>query len=102
MADAIVAVSHRRNGSSYVVLPVAFAEALCRSHCDYWHSVPTRAGLVRSHSFPIYLCFEAERTAHAAHHARIRRNLEAFEGNWSVLREPVERLHDPQAWPLRQ
>ncbi len=101
-ADVVVAVSYRRNGSRFVVLPVACAEELCRAHCDYWHSVPTRAGSVRSHSFPIYLCFKAERTAHAAHHARMRRNLEAFEGNWSVLREPIERLHDRQAWTLQQ
>ncbi|MDE0523086.1 MAG: hypothetical protein OXH79_14135 [Boseongicola sp.] len=102
LAYVIVAVSYRRNGSRFVVLPVVCAEKLCRSHCDCWHSVPTRAGSVRSHSFPIYLCFKAERKEHAAHHARMRRNLEAFEGNCSVLREPVERLHDPQAWHLHQ
>ena len=44
LADVIVAVSCRRNGSRFVVLPVACAEALCRSRCDCRHSVPTRAG----------------------------------------------------------
>ena len=90
LADVIVAVSCRRNGSRFVVLPVACAEALCRSRCDCRHSVPTRAGSVRSHSFPIHLCFNAWRTEHAAHQARILRNLEAIEGNWDVMREPVE------------
>ena len=98
IADVIVAVSYRAKGSRFVVMPVAFAEELCRSHCDYWHSVPTRDGLERSNSFPIYLCFEAERTAHGAHHAGIRRNLEAFEGSWNVLCEPIEKLHDARAW----
>lgn len=102
VADVIVAVSYRVNNSRFVVLPVAFAEVLCRLHCDYWNSVPTRAGSKRSHSFPVYLCFEARRTEHGAHHARIRRNLEAFESKWSILNEPIEKLHDPQAWLLQQ
>lgn len=101
IADVIVAVSWRAKGSRFVVIPVVVAEELCRSHCDYWHSIPTRARSERSHSFPIYLCFEAQRTEHSAHHARIRRNLEAFEGNWDVLRERIDKLHDPRAWPLQ-
>ena len=102
VADVIVAVNYRAKGSRFVVMPVAFAEQLCRSACDYWYSVPTRTGSKRSPSFPIYLCFEAEPRSHAADNARVRRNLEAFENAWKVLFEPIEKLHDSRAWPLKR
>ena len=103
VADVIVAVNYRAKGSRFVVMPIAFAEQLCRSHCNYWYSVPKRAGSgKRSHSFPIYLCFDAQPKSHASYNARVRRNLEAFENAWNVLFEPIDKLHDPRAWPLKQ
>lgn len=102
VADVIVGVSYRAKGSRFVVLPVAFAEKLCRHHCKYWTKVPKRTGEQRSHSFPIYLCFEAKPKTHVPHHARIRRNLLAFENAWNVLTEPIDKLHDRQAWPLKR
>ena len=81
-------------------MPVAYAEALCRCHCDYWSSVPKQKGGRRSDSFPIYLAFTAAGQAHSEHHERVKRNLGAYENAWQVLREPVERLHDPKAWRL--
>lgn len=101
IADLIVGVSYRSNGTRFVVMPVAFAETLCRFHCDYWSVVPTRTEQkTRSHSFPIYLCFTAQRKVHVEHHERVKRNLMAFEGKWDILAEPIERLRDPNAWPL--
>ena len=101
VADVIVGVSYHAEGSRFVVMPVAFAEALSRFSCDYWYSVPKRTGGTRSHSFPIYLCFEATPKKHAVHNTRIRQNLLAFENAWKVLNEPIDKLHDPQAWPLK-
>ena len=102
VADVIIGVSYRAEGSRFLVMPVAFAEALSRCHCNYWYSVPKRTGGIRSHSFPIYLCFEATPKTHVQHYARIRRNLLAFENAWNVLTEPIDKLHDPQAWPLKR
>lgn len=102
IADVVIAVNYRAEGSRFVVLPVAFAEKLCRHHCNYWSKVPKRTGEQRSHSFPIYLCFEAKPKAHVPHHARIRRNLLAFENAWNVLTEPIDKLHDLRAWKLKR
>lgn len=103
IADVVVGVSLTPERSRFVVMPVAFAEALCRFHCDYWVSVPTRTKTGRrSHSFPIYLCFTADRKTHAQHYERVKRNLLAYEDCWDVLSEPIERLHDPALWQLRQ
>ena len=101
IADVVIGVSYRARGTRFVVMPVAFAENLCRRHCDYWSSVPTKTGKgTRSDSFPIYLCFTARRKTHAEHHERMKRNLVAYEGRWDILAEPVDKLHDPEAWPL--
>jgi len=35
IADVVVAVSYTPNASKFVVLPVAFAEKLCRAHADF-------------------------------------------------------------------
>lgn len=102
IADVIVAVYHRTEGSRFIVMPVAFAENLCRTHCDYWNKVPTKAGSSRSLSFPIYLCFEAQPKAHSDHNKRNRRNLLSFENKWQILFESIDKLHDPEAWPLCQ
>ena len=99
LADVIVGVSY---GSSprFVVMPVAFAEKLCRKHCDYWFKVPKKSGEIRSPSFPIYLPFMKEGSAHAQHYEEIKRNLLAFEDRWEILSEPIDRLHDETAWSL--
>ena len=100
IADVVIGVSYHPEKSRFVVMPVAFAEAVCRLHCDYWSSVPTRAAGKRSDSFPIYLCFTAERKTHTAYHERVKRNLLKFEDAWKILSSPVAKLHDPKCWPL--
>jgi hypothetical protein len=99
-ADVVVAVHFQAHASRFVVMPVAYAEALCRLHCDYWAAVPTGIGGTRSMSFPIYLVFVGARRAHCKHHDRVKRCLAAYENAWSILEEPVERLHDPDRWRL--
>jgi hypothetical protein len=71
IADVIVGVSYQEKGTRFVVMPVAFAEALCCRACDYWSAVPTRKGGARSASFPIYLFFIATRRTRTDHDARI-------------------------------
>jgi hypothetical protein len=105
VADVVVGVSYDPAGSRFVVLPVALAEQVCARHCAYWHSIPATKRKTgepgeRSRSFPIYLAFKKTRGTHVEHHTRMQRNLLAFEDRWDVLSEPVERLHDPRAWPL--
>jgi hypothetical protein len=102
VADVVVAVSYRPGASRFVVMPVAFAEGLCRAHCDYWATVPKRdaASGKRSDSFTIYLAFTEVRSTHGPHNERMQRNLLAFEDRWDVLQEPVERLHQTSAWSL--
>jgi hypothetical protein len=101
VADVVAGVSYNPSASRFVVMPVAYAEALCRAHCHYWFSVPTRTEKgTRSHSFPINLNFAEKEKTHTAHHERMRRNLLPFEEKWSVLSEPIEKLHDPAAWQL--
>ncbi len=81
-------------------MPVALAETLCRIHCDYWSSVPTKAGNNRSQAFPIYLPFTVTRQVHAEHFDRMKRNVLKFENAWDVLSEDVGKLHDPKKWRL--
>ena len=101
IADVVVGVSFHPEKSRFVVMPVAFAEALCRFHCDYWSEVPTKTSTgKRSDSFPIYLCFTANRKPHREHHERIKRNLLKFEDAWDVLSEPLSKLHDSKKWRL--
>jgi hypothetical protein len=103
VSDVVVGVSYEPGASRFVVMPVAFAEALCRFHCDYWRATPTRDGSdtgTRSASFPLYIAFKKVRRTHTEHHSALQRNLLAFEDRWEMLAEPVDRLHDPSAWPL--
>ena len=102
IADVVVGVGYYPNRSRFVVMPVAFAESLCRLHCDYWYAVPTRTESgKRKDTFPIYVNFtEEERGTHTEHHAQCRRNLLHYENAWHILSEPLEKLHDPSAWPL--
>lgn len=101
IADVIVGVYYRSPGTRFVVMPVAFAEALCRKQVDYWSAVPTRTDKgTRSQNFPIWLCFDADPKSHRPHHRYVRSNLEKFENAWDVLKEPIGTLHDPRAWKL--
>jgi len=100
IADVVVAVHYRAERSRYVVLPVAFAERLCRMHGDYWGSLPKRDGSKRSASFPLYLHFDGKPGAHAEHKSMCQANLTKFEDAWWVLSESIDKLHDPDAWPL--
>lgn len=100
IADVVIGVSYHPNRARFVVLPVAFAETLCRIHCDYWSSVPTKGGNKRSQSFPVYLPFIANRHAHKEHFDRIKRNILKFENAWDVLLEDIATLHDSAKWPL--
>jgi len=101
IADVVIGVSYHPEKSRFVVMPVAFAEKLCRLHCDYWANIPTKtASQKRSDSFPIYLSFAADRQTHAEHHNRIKRNLLRYEDAWDILAEPVVKLHDSSKWSL--
>lgn len=100
VADIVVGVSYDPKEPRFVPLPVGFAEKLCRFHVDYWQSVPTRGGGRRSDSHPIYLCFKSARKTHAEHHQRIQRNLLYYENRWDLLNEPIDKLHDENAWQL--
>ena len=100
VADVVVGVGYE-SPPRFVVMPVAFAEKLCRQHCDYWYSVPKKDGTKRSPSFPIYLRFATEGSAHAQHNEEMKRNLSAFQDRWDLLSEPIERLHDETAWNLK-
>jgi hypothetical protein len=101
IADVVVAVSYFPQKSRFIVMPVGFAETLCRLHCDYWNSVPTKAAKgQRSKTFPIYLPFVGNRQVHFKHFERIQRNVLRFENAWNILSEDVDRLHDPTKWPL--
>ncbi len=101
IADIVIGVSYDPEKTRFVVMPVAFAEKLCREHCDWWASVSTRTESgKRSDSFPIYLCFSHEPRAHTEAHRRAKRNLLHYEDAWHILDEPLERLHDETIWPL--
>jgi hypothetical protein len=100
IADVVIAVSYHPLKTRFVVMPVAFAETLCRIHCDYWSSVPTKNGKSRSQSFPIYLQFAANRQVHSEHFDCIKRNVLKFEDAWDVLSEDIASLHNPTKWPL--
>jgi hypothetical protein len=103
IADVVIAVSYFPQKSRFIVMPVGFAETLCRLHCDFWNSVPTKTAKgQRSKTFPIYLPFAANRKIHVNHFDRIKRNVLKFESNWSVLSEDVDRLHDPDKWLLME
>ena len=100
VADVVVGVKYDSENSRFVVMPVAFAEKLCRFHCDYWYSVPTQAGGKRSPSFPIYLRFAGGGKLHEEYNEKVSRNILAFEDRWGILSEPIDRLHDEEAWRL--
>ena len=100
VADVIVAVGYTPVKSRFVVMPVGYAENICRAQCDWWYSVPTQKGEVRSSSFPIYLSFAEEKTSHKEHHADVRRRLSEWEDRWDVLDLPIDDLHDRSRWPL--
>lgn len=101
IADMVIAVSYSPHKSRFIVMPVGFAETLCRLHCDFWNSVPTKSAKAqRSRTFPIYLPFAANRQMHREHFDRLKRNVLRFENEWSVLSEDVDSLHDPNRWPL--
>jgi hypothetical protein len=100
IADVVVGVNYKGHSSRFVVMPVSFAEALCRLHADYHSAVPKKSGEQRSEKFPLYLCFIKSRSTHREHHDRIQRNLLAYENKWQILFEPIDKLHDPKQWPL--
>ena len=100
VADVVVGVKYDSGNSRFVVMPVAFAEKLCRFHCDYWYSVPTQRGGKRRPSFRIYIRFAGGGKAHSDHNEKAKRNLLAFENRWDILSEPVSKLHDEKAWRL--
>ena len=101
VADIIVGVSYGVS-PRFVVLPVAFAEKLCRKHFDYWYPVPKKDGSQRSPSFPFHLHFPiAPNNPNACHLKTIERDCLAFENRWERLSEPIDRLHDETAWSLQ-
>jgi len=102
IADVVVGVNYQKDQSRFFVMPVAFAEKLCRYHVDFWRSVPRKADKEeRSSSFPIYLCLNTPRATHHEHDEKIMRNLVSFENRWDVLDVSVDKLHNPRIWKLR-
>lgn len=100
-ADVVVGVSYNPLHSRFAVMPVAFAEKLCREKCDFHFAVPRRDGKQRSPSFPIYLRFtKTGGKSLKQHHEKEMRNLLAFEDRWDILSEPIDRLHDEKIWNL--
>jgi len=100
IADIVVGVNYTSRQSRFVVLPVALAEVLCRTHARYWTRVAKRDGGKRGDSFPIYLLIDGPKRAHADYHERVQRNLRPYENNWDILEVPAAKLHDKDAWPL--
>jgi hypothetical protein len=98
VADIIVGVNYSREKTRFIVLPVAFAEKLCRRWADYWYNTPLLNGGHRTVNFPLYLCLSANRGTHTKHHDQMKRNLLAFEDAWHILSEPIEKLHDSKKW----
>jgi len=102
IADVVIAVSYHPQKTRFVIMPVAFAEKLCKIHCEYWYSVPTKAGQKRSLAFPIYLPFTANKHVHTKHFDRMKRNVLKFEDTWDILDVDIGKLHDSKKWPLLQ
>ena len=101
VADVVIGVAYQSESTRFVVMPVAFAEKLCAMHSNYWYKVPTgKKTTKRSHSFPIYLSFTAERKPHKSHHDRVKRNVLAYENRWDILSMPIGVLNDSKKWPL--
>ena len=107
-ADVIVGLNYA--AEKFVVLPVAFAEKLCRAHFCYWSKVPKKprkdgSEPERRRPFPIYLRFDTDTLApynpHRPHHEKMKRNISRFEDRWNLLSEPIDRLHDEAAWSLQ-
>ena len=101
VADIVVGVSYDFDdieSSRFMVMPVAFAEKLCRFHCEYQARIPKRDGKKRDLDFLMYLRFRKARSNHLEHDEKIISSLLAFEGRWEMLSEPIDRLHDEEAW----
>ena len=107
-ADVVVGLNYA--AKKFVVLPVAFAEKVCRAHFSYWSEVPKKlrkdgSEPKRRRPFPIYLYFDTDTLAsynpHRSHHEKMKRNLSRFEDRWGLLSEPTDRLHDETAWSLQ-
>ena len=102
-ADIVVGASydhHDPERSRFIVMPVAFAEKLCRFHCEYWYSLPKKDSTKRDPSFLMYLRFAGGSPKHAKHNEKIRRGLLYFKDRWEILSEQASRLHDESAWDL--
>lgn len=100
-ADVIVGVSYEEHdikSSRFVIMPVGFAEKLCRFHCDYQSSLIKLDGQTRNLGFPMYLRFEKARSNHPEHDEKIISSLREFENKWEILSEPTSKLHDETAW----
>ena len=100
-ADIIVGVSydfHDIESSRFMVMPVAFAEKLCRFHCEYQAETPKRDGKKRDLDFLMYLRFNKARRNHPELDEKIISSLRKFENKWEMLSEPTSKLHDETAW----
>lgn len=101
IADIVVGVSydsHDIESSRFMVMPVAFAEKLCRFHCEYQAEILKRAGKKRNLDFLMFLRFEKARSNHPEHDEKIISSLQKFENKWEILSEPISKLHDETAW----
>jgi hypothetical protein len=101
ISDLVVGVHYNKLESRFVVLPVGFAENLCRTHAQYWYNVPLKRGGKRTTNFPIYICLTKTPSTHVEHHARLMNAMLKFENAWHLLSEKPEKLRDTSCWPIK-
>ena len=102
IADIVIGVHYTKTKPRFVVLPVGFAEKLCRVHADYWYNVKRgRDDGTRSPSFPLYIHFTRAPKKHSEHHTRLMDQMLEFEDAWHLLSELPEKLRDPSIWPVK-
>ena len=89
-------VHARRDGSRFVVLPVAFAEWVARSAVERWFAIPKLDGNKRSAGFDARIPFTRQRKE-ASDLERLLQMLN-HENRWDILDAPIEKLNDASAW----
>jgi hypothetical protein len=99
IADIIIGVHYNKLKPRYVIMPIGFAENICREHADFWAAVPKK-NTEKHKTFSLYLCFTKATSTNTEHHERIMRNLKRFEDKWHYLSESPDVLRDTKKWKL--
>jgi hypothetical protein len=100
IADVVVAVHYHPKSPRFVVMPVGYAERLCRAHIDHWYNIPLKKGGQRTSNFPIYLSFSRNPSTNTEHHVKMMNGLLRYENAWEVMNESPDSLRDPDRWDL--